>query len=109
MPARRTFLKWLLAGGAAVSLPLLLRYARRPGCSLADLPVVPRMQWGAAEPDHNVSGERGFYDPVSNRDGWLVYPEPLNKALTTIVVHHSALPLSDGPREIQRLHMVNRG
>jgi hypothetical protein len=109
MPTRRTFLKWLLAGSAAVSLPLLLRLSRRPGCSLADLGIIPRAEWGAAEPDHTVSGERGIYHPITNREGWLVYQEPLEQVLTTIVVHHSALPLSDGPREIQRLHMMNRG
>jgi hypothetical protein len=109
MPSRRTFLKWLLVGGAAVSLPLLLHYTRRPPCSLASLSIIPRSEWGAAEPDHTVTGEHGLYHPQTNPEGWLVYPEPLEQVFTTIVVHHSALPVSDGPLAIQRLHMVNRG
>jgi N-acetyl-anhydromuramyl-L-alanine amidase AmpD len=50
-----------------------------------------------------------LYDPVTNPGGWLVYTEPLPEVLTTIVVHHSALPLSDGPREIQQMHFQFKG
>jgi N-acetyl-anhydromuramyl-L-alanine amidase AmpD len=48
--------------------------------------------------------EEGAYDAATNPGGWYVYPKPLTEALNTLVVHHSALPLSDGPREIQRKH-----
>ncbi len=71
--------------------------------------IIPRASWGAVEPDHNAAGERGFYDPVANPAGWRVYAKPLLQVLNTIVVHHSALPLSDGPLQIQTLHMHQKG
>ena len=73
------------------------------------LPLVSREAWGAAEPDHTAPGEHGLFDPVTNPEGWLVYEQPLSEILRTLIVHHSALPLSDGPREIQTLHMQRRG
>jgi hypothetical protein len=75
------------------------------------LTVILRAEWGAAEPVLDAGGfeERAPFDPVTNQKGWLVYDEPLHEVLNTIVVHHSALPLSDGPREIQRLHVEKRG
>lgn len=109
MPSRRTFLKWLIAGGAAASLPIFLRYTHQPSCSLTSLAIIPRAQWGAAEPDHTVSGEHGFYHPQTNPQGWLVYPEPLDEVLTSIIVHHSASRLIAGPLKIQRTHMENKG
>jgi len=48
--------------------------------------------------------EPGFYDPALNRNGWRVYTEPLDEILRTLVVHHSAVSLSDGPPEIQNMH-----
>lgn len=33
-----------------------------------------------------------------------MYAEPLDEILRTLVVHHSAVLLSDGPREIQGMH-----
>ncbi len=53
--------------------------------------------------------EQGLFDAVTNREGWLVYPRPLSEILNTLIVHHSALPLTEGPREIQQLHMGMRG
>jgi hypothetical protein len=51
----------------------------------------------------------GVYDPVSNPGGWMVYDAPLDEVLTTIIVHHSALPVTDGPREIQDMHFRFKG
>jgi hypothetical protein len=57
----------------------------------------------------NAPNEHGLYDPTTNPEGWLIYDQPLSGLLHTIVVHHSALPMRDGPREIQRLHMQQKG
>ena len=38
-----------------------------------------------------------------------MYEKPLAQALNTVVVHHSALPLSDGPLEIQYKHTHTKG
>lgn len=73
------------------------------------LALISREAWGAAAPDHNAPGEHGLFDPATNPAGWLVYSQPLSEILRTLIVHHSALPLSDGPRAIQVLHMSNRG
>ena len=73
------------------------------------LNIISRAGWGAADPDHDREGERGFYDPIANIEGWMVYDEPLKNVLDTIVVHHSALPASTGVKEIQQLHMDRRG
>lgn len=80
-----------------------------PAATAALPEIISREAWGAAAPDHTARAERGMFDARTNRGGWLVYAEPLRDALNTLVVHHSALPLSDGPREIQRLHMQTRG
>jgi hypothetical protein len=96
------------AAGLVVLVPVLLRprsgSTRSAGSTLGNLTVISRAEWGAVEPDLVTSDERP-YDAVSNRSGWMVYEGPLDDALDTIIVHHSALPLSDGPREIQALHM----
>lgn len=76
---------------------------------LGGLAMVTRTGWGAAAPDLTGYGEHGYFDAASNPEGWLEYPAPLADALNTIVVHHSALDFSDGPREIQALHRVERG
>ncbi len=75
---------------------------------MESLNIIPRSEWGAVEPDLDASIE-GLYDPVSNPGGWLVYDEPLSKVLNTIIVHHSALPLSDGALEIQSKHVQFKG
>jgi hypothetical protein len=93
---------WLLAGCASTPAP-------RPRCTLDSLSIIPRAQWGAVAPDHNAPGEPGLYDARTNPDGWLVYTKPLSQVLTTIVIHHSALPVSDGPLQIQQLHMQQKG
>jgi len=102
---RRWFMRLGLRAGAVALLAGFTRCTKR--CSLDSLDVVPRADWGAAEPD--LDSEEGAYDPVTNPGGWLVYDQPLPQVLTTLIVHHSALPLSDGPREIQQLHLERKG
>src|SRR5512133_1892868 len=82
-----------------------------PNPTGAPVVLIPRADWGAKDPDvaPGRSGEYGPYDPVSNPNGWRVYDQPLAEVLTTIIVHHSALPLTDGPLEIQRLHTEEKG
>ena len=103
---RRTFLKFILVTGATVSLPVLTHCTRK--YSTESLGIIPRSEWGAVEPDLDTSIE-GLYDSATNPGGWLVYDEPLPEELNTIIVHHSALPLSDGPLEIQYKHMQLKG
>lgn len=66
--------------------------------------VLTRAGWGAdsARPDN----ELGFFEAETNPNGYLVYTDPLSRWLNTIVVHHSALEWADGPRAIQRLHIL---
>jgi hypothetical protein len=82
-----------------------------PAVSAAPLVLIPRSAWGAVEPavTPDGRGEYGPYNAVTNPNGWLVYDQPLEKVYQRIIVHHSALPLTDGPREIQRLHMEEKG
>jgi hypothetical protein len=73
--------------------------------------LVLRKDWGANEPSVSPDGygEHGPYNAVTNPDGWLVYDQLLETILDRLIIHHSALPLTDGPREIQRLHMEEKG
>lgn len=71
--------------------------------------VIARTEWGALSPNHNAVDERGWFDARWNVGGWLVYAEPLDTVLRTIVVHHSALGAAFGVAEIQRLHLEQRG
>ncbi len=73
------------------------------------LTMVTRAGWGAKPPNPNARAEGGQFDPQTNPAGVFRYPEPLRDWLNTIVVHHSALDPSQGPLEIQRLHMEQRG
>lgn len=104
---RRRFLKISLTVCIAAGLGILTRCSRRKKCSLDSLRIVPRAEWGAVEP--KLDSVEGMYDPVTNPGGWMVYDDPLEEVLTTIIVHHSALPLSDGPREIQQMHFEFKG
>ena len=70
--------------------------------------MLSRLDWKALEPNIQGSPE-GAYHAVLNPAGWFEYDTPLPETLTSIVVHHSALPLSDGPLEIQKLHRENKG
>src|SRR4051812_48254796 len=75
----------------------------------SSIEIVPRDAWNASVPDHNAPGEHGMYDSNSNLSGWLIYDAPLDAKLNVIVIHHSALPLSDGPLVIQQKHIHERG
>jgi len=99
---RRTFLKFVVTGSVTGMLTLLMGCRRR--CSWEDLDIISRDTWRAVPPDVEGSVE-GVYDAAANPGGWYVYPQPLAEVLNTIVVHHSALPLSDGPLEIQAKHL----
>jgi hypothetical protein len=77
-------------------------------CDINSMDIISRSEWGALEPDVQGSIE-GEYDAVQNPGGWFEYGTPLPQILNTIVVHHSALPLSDGPLEIQQKHMDFKG
>lgn len=76
---------------------------------LSGVTIISRETWGALPLNLNAPVERGVYDPALNRGGWRAYDQPLDRILRTLVVHHSALSASDGPREIQRLHRFERG
>jgi hypothetical protein len=99
---RRTFLQLLLGATALAVLP-----ACTSPQGMATLTIIPRSEWGAAVPAIEDSVE-GVYDPVTNPGGYHTYETPLTHILTTIVVHHSALPLSDGVLEIQEKHMRDK-
>lgn len=104
-PSRRALLKLT---ASAIVLPVAAACAPRASPP-PEFRIIPRAEWGAAEPDFDAPGEHGLYDPVANREGWLVYEQPLNQVLMTIIVHHSALPPRDGPKAIQSLHMRQKG
>lgn len=71
--------------------------------------LIRRDAWDALPPNFDARDEHGLFDPVTNTSGWLVYSEPLITILNTVVVHHSALDLSYGPLEVQKLHMEQKG
>jgi hypothetical protein len=73
------------------------------------LDVIPRAEWGAVSTNYQAYNEFGIFDPDTNPGGVLTYPQPLDKWLHTIIIHHTALPISEGPLEIQSLHMHQRG
>ena len=76
---------------------------------LGSLELITRAGWGAGAASWETGGEAGVFDPIENAGGQLIYPEPLSAWLNTLVVHHSALEYMDGPREIQRLHILQNG
>jgi hypothetical protein len=107
----------LMGGGVAAGVTLAaaaLRSCASPAHEaappvLTGINVIARAAWGAQERVVMSRIETGDYHPALNRSGWRVYDQPLNAVLRLLVVHHSALPASDGPREIQRLHQQQRG
>jgi hypothetical protein len=102
--SRRTVIRVGTALSAAAVLAIVA-YRTRRRYTLEMLATIPRSAWGAVEPNHQALDEPGLFDAHRNPDGWQVYAVPLDQVLTTVVVHHSALPLRDGPAEIQRVHM----
>lgn len=77
--------------------------------TIGGLPMTTRAGWGAAATNMDASAERGVFDAETNPAGWLMYPAPLADWLQTIVVHHTALTVTEGPREIQRSHQGAKG
>jgi len=99
---------------AATATPLDPQAAILPPSGAPAAPqanLILRNKWGAVEPALSPTGfgEHGPYNSVTNPAGWLVYDQPLENILDRFIIHHSALPLTDGPREIQRLHMEEKG
>jgi hypothetical protein len=74
-----------------------------------EINIIPRIQWGARKMNENAASESGFFDPVANPEGIMMYKGNLADVLDTIVIHHTALPRHVGVREIQDLHMDKRG
>ena len=87
-----------------VLIIIVVKYQQQPSYNMDMLNIISREDWGALPPNHDASNESGMYDALTNPEGWMVYDEPLDQVLKTVIVHHSALPLSDGPYEIQQLH-----
>jgi N-acetyl-anhydromuramyl-L-alanine amidase AmpD len=107
--SRRAFLQATAALGAAIALAAVVYRATRRTYTMEAQGIISRAAWGAAEPNLNAANEHGMFDRQTNPDGWQIYTQPLDQVLTTVVIHHSALPLRDGPREIQHVHMTFSG
>ncbi|NBD36501.1 MAG: hypothetical protein GVY30_10970 [Chloroflexi bacterium] len=103
---RRAFLK--LAGSGTLFYGFVLLTGCQHKSAPEPPPIISREEWHAVPPQIAESIE-GPYDATTNPGGWYVYAKPLEQVLTTIVVHHTALPLSDGPFEIQKKHMHDKG
>ncbi len=84
-------LKWIAGSATIGALLFLYRHFQPPISDLGPPIIIPRSAWGAEEPDPGLRNERDL------------------EVFNTVVVHHSAMPLSEGPREIQYLHMHRRG
>lgn len=84
--------RWNLIGLAAASILLLFLYDQlQPTAQDVGPPtIVSRIEWGAEPPDPSLDKEAG--------------PEIFN----TVVVHHSAMLPTEGPRDIQYVHMHRR-
>jgi hypothetical protein len=107
MITRRQFLKYITAVGSISLIPTLTGCA--PECDPnALLEIINRDVWGAVAPDIANSNE-GFYDPVFNPGGWYTYSNPLNEALNTIIVHHTAASFNNNPLAVQGAHMNDDG
>ncbi|PJF44133.1 MAG: hypothetical protein CUN55_05550 [Phototrophicales bacterium] len=73
--------------------------------------IVTRTEWGALLPNFSAENEHGIYGP-ENPEGWLEYDGALQDTYQTVVIHHSATYEVDDVntmREVQRLHMEERG
>lgn len=87
----RNLLKHLLVF-PAIGLLVVLCYRFWPAVSPLGPPVIiSRAEWGAEPPDPQLQ------NPMSR------------EVFNTVVVHHSAMALYEGPREIQYAHMHERG
>mgnify|MGYP000875864896 CR=1 FL=1 len=88
--SRRGLLKWIAGAAAIGTLPFLYYRYRLQVFPLGPPAVIPRSEWGAEEPDPALQNEGG------------------HEVFNTVVVHHSAMLLSEGPRAIQYVHMHRR-
>ena len=101
----------LTAGGWLASRSTMLPDAAPSPVSVPRPAIVSREEWGAWLVDVNARSEHGYYDKVSNPEGWYVYPDDLDASYQTVVIHHSAFYLADGMStllEVQRLHREDR-
>lgn len=89
--SRRGLLKWAAGAGLLGALPFLYQRYRLQFSPLGPPVIIARSEWGAEEPNPILKIESG--------------PETFN----TVVVHHSAMALSEGPRDIQYVHVHRRG
>jgi len=89
--SRRGLLKWAMGAAILGALPFLYHRYRLQLSPLGPPTIIARSEWGAEEPN-----------PILKSEG---SPEAFN----TVVVHHSAMALSEGPRDIQYVHMRRRG
>ncbi|MBI9051659.1 MAG: N-acetylmuramoyl-L-alanine amidase [Anaerolineaceae bacterium] len=97
-------------GVVLLGLPVVLTADAYPmQNNLFSLQMISRQDWNALPPDFDSVAEHGLYNPVNNLDGWMVYDQPLREILRTVIVHHSALDIRDGPYEIQQLHFNMKG
>lgn len=74
--------------------------------------MIDRVAWGGLSPNINARNENGYYDALTNREGWYVYPDALKNSYQTVVIHHSGFYEHDGQTtldEIQRSHREDRG
>ncbi|GAB1421539.1 hypothetical protein MASR2M15_17100 [Anaerolineales bacterium] len=70
-------------------------------------PIVSRAEWGAKPPDHTAVNEFGFYNSVTNPEGWRVYEGELQDSYQTAVIHHSVVYNPDDAmtaKVVQNLH-----
>lgn len=104
--SRRKFLLYM-AGMAVAACST--KTAERLALANTAIKIHPRKDWQAVAPDLNAVSEHGLFDPKTNPDGWLVYSSPLADVYNTLIIHHSALDLSYGPKKIQELHVQNKG
>ena len=86
----RGLFKWI-AGFAAIGLVFFSYDQFWPAPDLGPPKIISRAEWGAEQADPRLEPDQD--------------PEVFN----TVVVHHSAMLLSEGPRDIQSVHMHQRG
>lgn len=88
---RRILLNLLAVLAAIGGLWALYFFFFRPPPTLLGPPVViTRAEWGAAAPDLRLQNPKD------------------REVFNTVVIHHSAMPIDEGPREIQQVHMQGR-
>ena len=107
------------AGGLSLLRPDPIPTATTPPTIIPSTPrlivekpdIIERANWRAIPPDHNARNERGYYDKLTNPQGWYVYPDFLENSYQTLVIHHSGFYWGTGQatlNEIIRLHVQDR-